>query len=443
MLINGVNISNQNSIKISPTIAKQGILFDASASRAIGNGTIIETTWDFGNGNSRSYKGSPVIEREVFATQGTFSAKLQFKTNDGQTFNKEIQLIIIDPVAKIAVDKPVGFIGEAISFRAENQLSDTRNVEYIWQIQEENGKKTIKSTSGIGLSHTFNKIGEYIVTLTAKNPNGGIDNDSKIFKVESRAPIAALDTPQPVSTEKPNTFVFDASRSYDPDTNSRKNLSYTWRINDQKVTLNNTNEDGSKGTYTFDNVQDAVVSVTISNEHGKVDTKTANFRVNSILAGEVIVNPQIVQAGKRVQFRAISQNAQFYEWNMGDGSAIISGSDSNFEYIYKKAGTYTMTLKLSRSDSNETTNISRKIFVTNMDSPFAYINISNGSNTAILESGVCNGKDAYVLNRSEGTTINGNQSINIDGNPGNLDYTWRYMGRVSTNPSITENFKEL
>lgn len=33
-----------------------GILLDATASRAIGNGTITETTWDFGNDNTMTYK---------------------------------------------------------------------------------------------------------------------------------------------------------------------------------------------------------------------------------------------------------------------------------------------------------------------------------------------------------------------------------------------------
>lgn len=55
-------------MKISPTVASQGLIFDATASRAIGNGRILETKWDFGNGNTRQYKSAPGAERQVFAT---------------------------------------------------------------------------------------------------------------------------------------------------------------------------------------------------------------------------------------------------------------------------------------------------------------------------------------------------------------------------------------
>lgn len=68
LLINGINVTNLNEMKISPTVAAQGLIFDATASRAIGNGRILETKWDFGNGNTRQYKSAPSVERQVFAT---------------------------------------------------------------------------------------------------------------------------------------------------------------------------------------------------------------------------------------------------------------------------------------------------------------------------------------------------------------------------------------
>lgn len=254
LLVNGVNVSNLDSLKISPIIANQGIIFDPTASRAIGNGQITETTWTFGNGNSRTYKGIPSIEREIFATNGTFDVELQFKTNNGQNFNKRLQLIIRDPIAVISADKTTAHVGESISFRAESYLGDTRNVEYRWMIQDMNGNKNIKTTNGQNFAHTFSEHGEYIVTLKTKSPNGNEDSDSKIIKIESRDPIANLDNPKVISTEKPNTFVFDASKSYDPDTNQRKDLEYTWRIDEQKITLDNISNNGARGTYTFDSV---------------------------------------------------------------------------------------------------------------------------------------------------------------------------------------------
>ena len=86
-------------------------------------------------------------------------------------------------------------------------------------------------------NYTFKDIGSYTVTLTAKSPNGEIDSDSKTITIESREPIATLDAPKSLNSEQPNTFIFDASRSYDPDTNSRQGLTYTWRLNGELIKL--------------------------------------------------------------------------------------------------------------------------------------------------------------------------------------------------------------
>ncbi len=66
------------------------------------------------------------------------------KTNDGQTFTKEIQLLILEAAATIKLDKNTGHIGEDISMSATSYFSDTKNLEYSWQIQDENGNKVVK-----------------------------------------------------------------------------------------------------------------------------------------------------------------------------------------------------------------------------------------------------------------------------------------------------------
>lgn len=48
-----------------------------------------------------------------------------------------------------------------------------------------------------------------------------------------------------------------------------------------------------------------------------------------------------------------------------------------------------------------------------------------------------------VVNRSETTTIDGSKSINVDGSNSDLSYTWRYLSKVKTTPSLSEKFGEL
>jgi len=48
-----------------------------------------------------------------------------------------------------------------------------------------------------------------------------------------------------------------------------------------------------------------------------------------------------------------------------------------------------------------------------------------------------------VINRTENTTIDGSNSINVDGNASGISYTWRYLDTIKTGPSLSEKFTEL
>ncbi len=443
LLINGVNVSNMDTLKLSPTIGKMWVILDASASRAIGNGTISETTWEFGNGESSVNRWGPIVERQIYANQGWYILKLTIKTNDWQTFTKEIQLLVRDPAAKIKLDKNTGNIGEEISMSAMSYFSDTKNIEYSWQIQDENGKKIIKTGDGMNFKHKFDTVGSYIVSLIAKNPNGQQDQDSTIINIESRPPIVAIDSPKPVKNEKPNVILFDATKSYDPDSNSRKNLSYIWKLDDREITLDNIENNWAKGTYTFDSKWSHKISVTVANAYGKITTQESSFQVSSILSVNMVMVPKVAKRGEPINIIGQSNSAEFFEWNMGDWSAIVSGTDRTIQHIYNKSGIFDARLNVSRDGGNETNSITRKVYISDTDSPLAIIEASNASNSIIEEDGACNWNKAIVINRSDMTTFSASNSVNIDGLNNWLTYTWKYFWKARTTPTISEKFNEL
>ena len=249
--MNGVNVSNIDSMKVNPTLGKIGVVFDATASKALSNGTITKTKWDFGNGNTIEYAGAPIVERQIYALQGQYTVNLEITNNLGQSFKKVFQLIVRDPSATITMDKESTYIGETIGFSAKSYFGNNSTVEYTWTVQDRESGKTITTKPGSSLSQVFTKIGEYIVTLEARSANGTTDQDSKTITVESREPIVNMESPRMMSSERPNTLIFDGSRSFDPDTKSAKNLVYTWLIDGEKVALDNIEKDGAVGTYTF------------------------------------------------------------------------------------------------------------------------------------------------------------------------------------------------
>lgn len=140
--------------------------------------------------------------------------------------------------------------------------------------------------------------------------------------------------------------------------------------------------------------------------------------------------------------QAIAPNAAFFEWNVGDGTVGINGTADHIEHIYKKTGIYTVTLIAKNSDGSETNSTEQKVYVTDTNSPFALIDIKNGSDTMTEDPNACGG-GAFVVNRSDATQIDGSQSINVDGTSSDMTYTWSYLDRVKTGPTLSEKFSEL
>lgn len=442
LLVNGVNVSNVDNLKISPTLWKMGIVLDATASRAIGNGSITNTSWDFGNGDTISYRGKPIIERQIYINQWVYPIKLEIETNDGKKVTKTIQFIVRDPSAVIQLDSNFWHVGDEMHMSALSYFSNTNNVEYSWQIQNDSNRKILKSAAGNTLNYKFDTIGQYIVTLNARSPNGNIDTDSHTITIESREPIVDLENPVAISSEKPNTFIFDASKSYDPDTMSTKWLTYTWRLDGQKVDLQDITGNGARGTLRFDSIWTHTISLTIANVYGKVATTDKTFGVDSVLSVNMLITPQVAPIGTTVTFVARSENADFAEWNFGDGSSPQSGDQKLVQHVFQKTGIYNVSLTVSTKEGWKTNQIQRKVYVTDTASPFAIIDVSNGSSSVHEDPSAC-WTGAIVVNRSEATTLDGSKSVNIDWSTNDLSYTWSYFGKTKTTPSLSEKFGEL
>lgn len=443
LLINGVNVSDLDTIKINPDIGKIWILLDATASRAVSNGTIIKTKWDFGNGNAITSDGPPVVERQIFANQGTYNVRLELTTNEGTTFTKDLQLVIRDPAAVIQTGKQTGNIGETFNMNALSYFTNNPNVEYTWQVIPINGdQKSVVVKNGPAFSYIFPSVGDYVVTLTSKNANGNTDSDSKTITIESREPTINLSEPKPISQEKPNTFLFDASQSFDTDTNTSKDLTYNWKIDGNDVTLSNQDKWWSIWTYTFSDIWNHTVSLTISNIYGKISTISKDIQVLSTLTVSLNVVPRAAPINTSISMQARSPKAAFYEWDLWDGTQPTNGTSDHIDHVYKKTGIYTVALNVKNIDGSQSNSTTQKVYVTDTYSPFALIDIKNGADEAMEDPSAC-GNGAFIADRSQWITIDGSQSINVDGNSSGLSYTWKYLDQVKPWPTLSEKFTEL
>lgn len=97
--INGKYVSNEDKVKFNPSIARQGLLIDASASIPASGTKFVSTTWDYGNGNIARYSGAPSIDRQIYANEGTYKLRLEVMTNENKLIVKELMLEVHDPIA--------------------------------------------------------------------------------------------------------------------------------------------------------------------------------------------------------------------------------------------------------------------------------------------------------------------------------------------------------
>ena len=167
------------------------------------------------------------------------------------------------------------------------------------------------------------------------------------------------------------------------------------------------------------------------------------FDVTSTLTVDVNITPRAAPIGTTVNFQARSPEARFFEWNPGDGSPATNGTTDNISHVYKKTGIYSSTLTVKNADGSESNTIERKIYVTDTNSPFALIDLRGSNGSLLEEQNACNNESAFQVNRAENTTIDGGNSINVDGSTSGITYTWRYLDKVKSGPSLSEKFSEL
>lgn len=385
--INGTNVTNANVYKVSPELARAGLVIDATASQPSTGTQFVSTKWIFGNGNDTERNGGPQLEREIYANQGTYELTLEMKTNRGDTFTKRLQIIVKSPAAIINTDKTVGYTRDTIAFNAVNAYT-LQNPVYLWDIiylgtDETPATETVYRSQMPNISYKFVKTGLYSVKLTTQLPNGTSDTDARAIRIESREPIASFNQSQP-NSEAPNVYRFDATQSYDPDTFSNDKLTFVWTIDGQVTELINPQRNSAIGLYRFDSVGTHQVSLDVTNEAGKTTTVTQTINVTSTLAVALTPTPVVTQVGKTVELVAEASASDSYEWRISDGTTEIT-TNNRYSHVFKQAGIFDVAVTV-RSNVNgklESNTATRKVYISNANSPIAVISLKREVDTLL------------------------------------------------------------
>jgi len=241
-------------------------------------------------------------------------------------------------------------------------------VSYSWDFGD--GNATITTDSII--IHVYDIYGNYTVTLTVLNSEGLSTNKTNVLNVAGCPPEANFDW-QPIHPLVNQTATFNASIS---DPNGGIIVSYKWDFGDGSSPIVSfleptiTHEYLAYGNYTVTlNVTDSEkLSVTVSKVIMVVAPPYASFTWS----------PQSPETYETVEFNASTSlpnggNIVSYVWDFGDGN-ITTVTNSIITHVYKIAGNYTVTLKVT--DNQGLWNVATEIIkVTSAAAPkaeFAY-----------------------------------------------------------------------
>jgi len=149
------------------------IRFDASTSYDP-DGYIVKYFWNFGDETNST--GVEVIHS--YEDDGSYTVTLTVTDDDGTTNSKNMTKTVLNrqPIASFTENDTEVNVGKIIYFNAsESYDPDGYIVKYFWDF----GDRTNKT--GMIIDHTYNKTGNYTVTLTVTDDDGATDSDiSKI-----------------------------------------------------------------------------------------------------------------------------------------------------------------------------------------------------------------------------------------------------------------------
>lgn len=297
--------------------------------------------WSFGDGTSSSSAHSP---SHTYNNSGYVSVYLDAYGSGGAYlggFSMNINVL----------GGPQGFNLQNDSVCPNDQADFfVFGIGNSWEWNFGDGTTFTENSSYNGASHAYTASGTYAVSVDVTNSCGTYTIDTSIV-VNNNVPFG--NTPNlyvSVDSVCPNAQVYMVAEY---------NLSaYSWDFGDGGSSV------GNDVIYTYSTLGNYTVSVDITNGCGITATVTDNIVVhnNMPVTGAYISGLDTICPGQEVNLNSWSDNGLTYEWDMGDGSPIIT--DQYVYHTYSSIGVYNVNLLITNY-CGSTLNVPYEVVVNN------------------------------------------------------------------------------
>ena len=225
-----------------------------------GPGRITSYLWEFGHGRT----ASGVSAHTFYSTAGTYTAKLTVTNDRGLSHTTTQQITVTTvarPTASFTVSPTVVGVGERVNVDASASQAAAGGDRFIFGYAWTWGDGG--SSEGVRASHTYNRAGQYTVTLTVTDNTGRTGTGTQAVTVgQGQQPVANF-TFSPTGPRINQNVAFDATVSTAPP--GRSVVSHEWNFGDNSPVLvgvepRPSHSYGSAGTY--------VVTLTVIDSSG-------------------------------------------------------------------------------------------------------------------------------------------------------------------------------
>jgi len=306
------------------------------------DGSIINYTWNFGDGNTTTTIMSIIYH--AYTNAGTFNVTLTLIDNDGYaTSTSHLIQVIARPLPNFAWSPQPPIFYQSVTFNASSSSAGSGSIiNYTWNF----GDGSTTTTTNPITTHVFNETGFRNVTLTLVNSEGLANSTSKWVGIYGTPSVNFTWTPTTPSANESVSFDSSASQP-----NGGYIVSYVWDFGDGTTPSSTpyqtiTHRFVTAGTYS--------VTLNVTNSGGVVGTTSKSIVVRGLPRAEFTWSPQNPYTYDRIVFDASSSSPgtgtiTSYAWNFGDGN-ITTTTNPTITHSYNATGNYIVALNITNSD---------------------------------------------------------------------------------------------
>lgn len=293
--------------------------------------TATRWSWNFGDAMA-SLEQNPA---HLYQSAGAFPVRFSLISDIGCVSDTAGETIVITepPVAKFGV-AATACAGKAIQFSDLSSTTGSALLEWVWNFGD-NTPNVVAST-GVAQTHTYAMPGNYKVSLQVKSASGC---RSLVFIKDvtiSAGPIADFSFGEACL---PTGSVQFTNQSSIQDGTAGQ-LLYRWDFGDGGTST------AKDPVHNFKTAGPFAAKLAVTSSNGCADSTLKN--VTTVYEAPVAKFTGLTESclGAALNFTDASTAANsalaLWEWNFGDGSAVVA--DQSPQHTYAQAGTYTVTL---------------------------------------------------------------------------------------------------